>query len=207
MMVGFLSPVVFIPESYEHTELEAIFHHELTHLKYFDILIRWLTVSIRCVFWFNPLIWYSFKIMQQDSELVCDYRVVRHLNAGHRKQYAYTLLKYASVGSVCAAPQSAAGRISMASSGDEMKQRLGFISNLHNRSKSRTIMAVVFTCLLAVTTLTTVDAESPTTSSEKGYQTEIYDISSEQNEQIARCCYQSRFGGSGMLMSGFSDNQ
>ncbi len=198
MMVGLVKPVVLMPESYEYAELKPIFYHELTHLKYFDVLISWITVMLRCLFWFNPLIWYSFKVMQQDSELVCDYRVVKRLDLKHRKLYAYILLKYASMSSVCVKAPVTIVRFSMTGDQSGIRQRIGFISNVHNRSKWRGALAVLFTVTLALTTLTTVHAETAENSSQAG----SCGQESEQTASMDTCCYQSNIGCSGLLLNG-----
>ena len=46
-------------------EIEYILLHELSHYKRKDILVNYLMIFLQCIHWFNPFIWYLFKIIKE----------------------------------------------------------------------------------------------------------------------------------------------
>ena len=40
-----------------------------------------LMSALRCVYWFNPLVWVSFSAMQTDMEVACDAGVMERIGA------------------------------------------------------------------------------------------------------------------------------
>ena len=50
--------------------------HELVHLQRRDyFFITWALV-LKCVYWFNPLIYLAYRLFRLDQELACDQRVI-----------------------------------------------------------------------------------------------------------------------------------
>lgn len=93
MMIGFLNPVLVLPEEqYSSEELYFIVKHELVHLKRKDLYVKLLIVMANAVHWFNPLIWVMQKEAAVDMELSCDERVTQGADYEMRKAYTETLL-------------------------------------------------------------------------------------------------------------------
>ncbi|MDX1557195.1 MAG: M56 family metallopeptidase, partial [Xanthomonadales bacterium] len=51
----------------------------------------------RCLFWFNPLVWVSERLMRLDQEVSCDERVISDESAATRRLYGQTMLQAAHV--------------------------------------------------------------------------------------------------------------
>ena len=60
----------------EQTLLEQVIVHELLHKKHGDVLINYALHLVRVVNWFNPFIWYVTAVILNDSEALCDQRVL-----------------------------------------------------------------------------------------------------------------------------------
>jgi len=73
---GWLNPVLVLPV---HKISEEAVIHELLHKKYGDVCINYGLHLIRVFNWFNPLIWYATAVILNDSEALCDQRVLELL--------------------------------------------------------------------------------------------------------------------------------
>lgn len=66
--------------------------HEYCHYKHLDhvwTLIRHIVLIFN---WFNPLIWYAFRLAEEDCELACDEEVISQLGEDKRVNYGKVLL-------------------------------------------------------------------------------------------------------------------
>ena len=54
-----------------------------------------MSCRFQILYWFNPFIWYGFRIMRKDREIACDYSVIRTVGREHAADYGYTLIRYA----------------------------------------------------------------------------------------------------------------
>lgn len=70
---GLTRPVLVLPAK---EVSEAVIVHELLHKKYGDVWINYGLHLIRVFHWFNPLIWYITDVILNDSEALCDQRVL-----------------------------------------------------------------------------------------------------------------------------------
>ncbi|MCL2404826.1 MAG: M56 family metallopeptidase [Defluviitaleaceae bacterium] len=92
---GILKPVILFPKTTDWQDivrLRYIFIHEMTHIKRFDILRKWLLVIVLCVHWFNPLVWAMYILANRDIELSCDEAVVRAMGESTKSSYAMALI-------------------------------------------------------------------------------------------------------------------
>ena len=78
---GILRPVLLLPESMfdrlTPPQVEAIFAHELCHVRHRDNLAAALHMFVETVFWFHPLVWWVGKRMVEERERACDEEVLR----------------------------------------------------------------------------------------------------------------------------------
>ena len=89
---GILAPIILLPRTMNYDDkqqLQYVLAHEYTHIKQFDILLKWLLVTALCVHWFNPLVWVMFILASRDIELSCDETVV--MIFGEVTKLAYSL--------------------------------------------------------------------------------------------------------------------
>lgn len=94
---GELRPIVLLPTSWREwpTErLRIVMLHELTHVRRHDWLVQMCARLACVVHWFNPLVWFVARRLEEVRELACDDDVVR---IGTRPStYAETLLDIAT---------------------------------------------------------------------------------------------------------------
>ena len=142
---GPLSPVLVLPE---RAVDDKVLLHELLHLKYGDL---WAGVGIcllRCLHWCNPLLWYCWNRAQNDSEALCDQRVLERLEGEQRREYGVILLSMAE-DKYARAP----GTTSMANGGRNIKDRIGAIARFKRYPRGVALGARCVAVVLAVTCL------------------------------------------------------
>ncbi len=93
-------PVLVLPEEMpavlSKAELEAIFLHELTHVRRYDNLVASLHMVLCCVLWFHPLVWWLDRRLLAEREEACDERVLAM--GGRAETYARSLVKAVGLG-------------------------------------------------------------------------------------------------------------
>jgi len=77
---GLFWPVLVLPD--EEVQ-EQVILHELLHKKHGDVLINYLLHVIRALNWYNPLLWYVTSVILNDSEALCDQRVLEWMGKYH----------------------------------------------------------------------------------------------------------------------------
>ena len=93
MLVGILRPVVYMSERELRSEsLKMVFLHELTHYRRRDLLLKWLTLIINGVHWFNPLAYAVSANINEACELSCDMAVTKYMSEKEQKLYMSTIL-------------------------------------------------------------------------------------------------------------------
>ena len=85
------SDTIIVPEDFPENEMRQILLHELCHYKNKDCLKLWAAITVLCINWFNPIIWYAFKVFRTDIEMLCDDRVLKLTDS--KKCYAQALVK------------------------------------------------------------------------------------------------------------------
>jgi bla regulator protein BlaR1 len=92
---GILRPVLSLPtgiSSYlDDAQLDAIFAHELCHVRRRDNLTAALHMLVEAVFWFHPLVWWIGTKLVEERERACDEDVVRQ--GSDPEIYAESILK------------------------------------------------------------------------------------------------------------------
>ncbi len=95
-VIGVLKPRVILPKDfvnrYNKLERSLIIAHEKAHIRGGDLQVNAFVQVIKCLNWFNPLVYYGQTIFRIDQELACDERVMA-VHSQHRRAYAETLLK------------------------------------------------------------------------------------------------------------------
>jgi bla regulator protein BlaR1 len=95
-LVGAIRPRIVLPvdfeQRYDVRERELILTHERTHRARGDAQINALAASLRCVFWFNPLVYFAASRFRFDQELACDAVVISRFPEA-RRRYADAMLK------------------------------------------------------------------------------------------------------------------
>ncbi len=93
---GAVQPTVLLPSSapdWSVDRMRVVLDHELAHIARRDWLTQIGAEALRCVYWFNPLVWAACRRLRQESEQACDDRVLDMGHAG--PAYAAHLLELA----------------------------------------------------------------------------------------------------------------
>lgn len=143
MLVGVFHPAIILPDrEYTNEQLRAVLLHELTHLRRKDVLVKWLTVLVSALHWFNPIVWLVRREIDCACELSCDEAVIRNLDTDGKQNYGETLLYVAADSKTPHAVLST----TMCEEKKALKERLGAIM----KSKKHTRLAIIVSAVLII---------------------------------------------------------
>ena len=152
--INVFRPKVVLPgdiEEQSDDQIRYILMHELTHIRYGDMLIIASLNILSVVYWFNPFVWICFRLIRKDMETACDCRVLGKLGRHSRREYIDTVLQFVNRNEgrrQCAAIGMADGRMTM-------EQRIrGMFKMTKTGVKGRIIAAGVAVLILTVSVLT-----------------------------------------------------
>lgn len=159
-LFGIFKPKILVPSQLFH-EISVhakryIFLHELAHFKRKDILINCVTMVLRSIHWFNPIIWYAFYKMQEDCELACDACVLSHIEPTEYKKYGETAIDLLKVSSK---PYLIHGTAGMAGHGTGIKRRIHMITRFRKNSMVWTLIAAIIFAAAGIVILTNVKGD------------------------------------------------
>lgn len=93
---GWRRPMIVMPESLAEMltlpQLRMIIYHELVHIRRRDFLFNLAQKLVRILFFYNPLIHVSDRLIEETREMLCDAEVLQYPGNG-KKSYAVTLLR------------------------------------------------------------------------------------------------------------------
>ena len=93
LLVGVLFPVIYIPcREIPDENMRMVFLHELTHYKRKDLIIKWLSLFVNAVHWFNPLAYLLCSNLSEACEVSCDMAVTKNMSDTEQKIYMKTIL-------------------------------------------------------------------------------------------------------------------
>ncbi|MFL8710799.1 M56 family metallopeptidase [Clostridioides sp. GD02377] len=91
--MGLLKPYILLLDfPYQEDKIYWILKHELTHFKNKDILIKFLVLFAKSLFWFNPFVHIMSKRISEDCELCCDESVLNNCSLQEKRKYGLALL-------------------------------------------------------------------------------------------------------------------
>lgn len=140
---GILRPVILLPvdlEAQEDVSIPYLLAHELAHIRRLDCLRKLLFQVVRCVHWFNPLVWLMCRAAGRDLERACDTTVLDTLSGDQRAAYAGALLNLAR------APRTAPLYSTFGTS--DLEERIYSIMTF----KKRSMISVLMTAAVVMTT-------------------------------------------------------
>jgi len=148
---GLLWPIMVLSE--EGVSEEVILH-ELLHQKYGDVWINYGLHAARALNWFNPLIWYVTAVILNDSEALCDQRVLACMTSENElpaeKIYGNLLINMADSKGRYSAK---IGTTNMANSYRSMHTRIKRIADFKKVPAGLGFAALCITLLLSVSSV------------------------------------------------------
>jgi len=139
-VLGILFPKIYLPADLPPHAHEYVLLHEMTHIRRYDYIVRFVAYLALCVHWFNPMVWLAFRLMGADMEMSCDERVLKELGRDIRKDYSLTLVSMAVTDNIVANP--------LAFSRGDINRRVKNVLDFKKRSLLAVILAVVLTTAL-----------------------------------------------------------
>ena len=93
-ILGLIHPKIYIPFHLEPQTLHYVLLHEKYHLKRHDHLIKTGAYLLLAMYWFNPMCWLSFYLLNKDMEMSCDEYVLGR-KGNTAGDYSEALLSFA----------------------------------------------------------------------------------------------------------------
>ena len=150
LMTGLFKPTLLLPEIVMTPEqLDNVLAHEMTHFRRKDILYKWFISIVKCIHWFNPIIYYINKQINAECEISCDLSVVKGMSEEQEISYINTILTLLSAGN----SKTAALTTGMTSDKKTLKRRFTMIKERKRIRKSTRIISAVLAVVLMASTL------------------------------------------------------
>ena len=93
--IGMIRPGIYLPAAMRPEQRIYILCHERIHIRRKDYLVKGIAFLLTALYWYNPLVWVAFYMLEQDMEMSCDEAVVEGLGDDIRKAYSQSLLDFA----------------------------------------------------------------------------------------------------------------
>ncbi len=149
-LVGIVRPILILPaREFTDEQLNNILRHEMMHLKRCDILYKWAAVFVKCLHWFNPMIWVAAKQINTECEISCDMAVTRNLSRDEEISYIDTLLSLLPTDKTRQFPLTT----QMASSKKILKRRFLMMKTKKATSKFVSVLSAVIALAMLSTTV------------------------------------------------------
>lgn len=148
MSGGLIHPTIVLPLEITGTDAAPILLHEAQHIAAHDLWIMTLYRLLRCVYWFNPVVWLCFCQAFFDSEGACDQRVLESgLVSG--KDYAQALYRESLL-------SSQDGLYIRTAFGGKhtIRRRIAQIARFHGKRRWMLPLALVLVLTISACTLT-----------------------------------------------------
>ncbi|MCI2049507.1 MAG: hypothetical protein LKJ76_07290 [Lachnospiraceae bacterium] len=138
--------------------------HEYCHFRQGDFIwpiVRYLVLALN---WYNPFVWYAFRLAGQDSELACDEAVIGILGETERRPYGEALIHMMKNRNACRDSICATTR--MVGNKHLIKERICCISKGSAHSAKRFVAGAL--CMVMVTGCALVKPEASAAEMKKG---------------------------------------
>lgn len=154
MAIGIIKPFVVIPEIQLQSKesLKYIFLHELTHIKRCDTIYKWIVQILVCIHWFNPILYFVKKDINNLCELSCDEQVIKKLDEDRRVDYGNTILHSIEISG------DYTGEVvynQLCENGKLIKERLKSIKYFGKKSRLALSISIMLTCTLFISAIVT----------------------------------------------------
>jgi len=131
LLLGFLHPVIILPDEAATEDTEHVMRHELAHAGRRDDWANLVQHFIHSVFFFHPGVWWISKRLSLEREIACDDHVLQQ----SRRPRAYALLLANLAGRMQGCPPVLAPGASTNKS--QLKKRIDMILNTKRNTSPR----------------------------------------------------------------------
>lgn len=141
-LMGLLHPVIYVPTGLSEKEYEYVCIHERIHIARRDYLLKLTAFLAVSIYWFNPLVWISFKLLSKDIEIAVDEKVCHTTSIINRAEYAAILLNLSI--------RQSGFKIPVAFGENNTKNRVKHVINLKKHSRFIKVAAIVIIIIITV---------------------------------------------------------
>ena len=160
LISGFFQPTLLLPDAEISDEsLRYILLHELTHHKRHDLWYKWFSMIVNAIHWFNPMIYFAVRQINEECEISCDLAVVQDMNTEERKGYMRTILCMMAQNK----PLSPVLASAMSGSKEQIKRRFKMISKEKRLNKFMSAVSLLTAVVILSITLFVGSALAATT--------------------------------------------
>ena len=160
-LFGYFRPVILIPKDIYKIiptdKIKYVFLHELSHLKRKDVVINWIIIFLKVIYWFNPIIQYGFRKMKEDMEVCCDSLALSYTEDEEVREYGFTII---SMIDHFSKPISLIGTTSIVNNKSEVRRRIFMIKLFDKKAYRFSAMAVASLLVISGIVLTDAKASS-----------------------------------------------
>ena len=175
MSGGLIHPTIVLPLEITGSDAAPILIHEAQHIFSHDLWIMSLYRLLRCIYWFNPVVWLCFRQAFFDSEGACDQRVLESgLVSG--KDYAQALYRE----SLLTARDGLYIRTAFGGK-HTIRRRIAQIARFHGKRRWMLPLALVLVLTISACTLTARQSENSGASDTSDFPSVSDSVSSESS--------------------------
>ncbi|MBQ8637100.1 MAG: peptidoglycan DD-metalloendopeptidase family protein [Clostridia bacterium] len=139
LMVGIFKHTLLLPKVLMTDEqLNNVLSHEMIHFKRKDILYKWFVSVVKCVHWFNPVIYYISKQVDIECEISCDTEVIKDMTDEEQTRYIDTIITLIAAGN----KKPATITTGMVSDKKTLQRRFTMIKNKMKVSKKAMVISI-----------------------------------------------------------------
>jgi ankyrin repeat protein/beta-lactamase regulating signal transducer with metallopeptidase domain len=146
-LIGWLRPTILIPVALfagmTPDQLEAIFAHELAHVRRYDYLINLLQTILETVLFYHPAIWWISRMLREERENCCDDLALEIMHD-----------RIAYVSALAQLEEGRAMPLALSASGGSLLQRIRRIAGVNDRKVSIWPIWILIFAVLSVICLT-----------------------------------------------------
>ena len=146
-VLGIVRPKIYIPFNLSEQEREYILKHEQYHIRRKDQIIKICAYILCVIYWFQPLIWFTYFVMIRDMEMSCDEYVLKNSKSDIRAAYSTSLLKLATKTGDFNAGLPAFGE-------SDIRKRVKNIMKFNAKKKWVSVVAAIAVVIVGVSCLT-----------------------------------------------------
>lgn len=141
--LGVFCPKIYLPISLKEEYYESVILHEQVHIARRDVWMKYLAVVFLGLFWFQPILWFAYRLFVNDMEEACDETVLQKKGTDFREEYARSLLEVSDQ----------AGKVRGAAIGygnGEIKSRITNVMHYEKAGKKKCVLAGFVCCLFVI---------------------------------------------------------
>ena len=151
-LVGIIRPTLMLPKiDLTSEQLHNVLAHEMTHLNRNDILYKWFVSIVKCIHWFNPVIYIIGRQIGVDCEISCDSAVIKGMDEQQKKGYAETILTLLTQRNLKNIPLTTG----MTGDKNTLKRRFEMIKSKIRISRKVTVISGIIAVLILTTVVYT----------------------------------------------------